>query len=387
MASRQSVSNIPLPPPLKLHTGELALNWRRFKSQWCNYELATDVLKEEKGKRTAIFLSCIGSDAYDVFQSMVFSDEADRADIEAVIKAFDEYCIGETNVTYERYTLNKRVQEANESFDSFLTELRRLVKSCDYGELEESILKDRIVIGIREDSTRRKLLQIRRLDLASALDVCRASETATRHLREIRGTEDVHRVAASASTYDRARSKSRERRQGSRGEEHRPRVAKSCKYCGKPHEFKKELCPAYNKKCNQCGKLNHFASMCKSKSDKRSNRSNQACKQLNVEDDTDSEDVFTVNTNQSQHFKKKLFVRLNVGDSLVRFQMDSGASVNICCEAVARKALGQNYSVRPADAILRMFDNTILNTVGMITTTVVNPKTNESFQLDFYVAK
>jgi len=199
--TRMSANNIPLPPALKIHTGELAVNWRRFKSQWRNYELATDVAKESQEKRTAILLSCIGSDAYDVFQSMVFRDEADRSNIEAVIKAFDDYCVGEINITYERYTLNKRVQDSNETFDNFVTELRRLVKSCDYGELEESILKDRIVIGIRDDSTRRKLLQIRRLDLAVAIDVCRASETAMRHLREIRGAEDVHRVSTTASGW------------------------------------------------------------------------------------------------------------------------------------------------------------------------------------------
>ena len=186
-----ALNNIPLPPALKLQTGELAINWKRFKSQWSNYELATDLAGESKEKRTAVLLSCIGSDAYDVLQSMVFTDETHRSDIDRVIKAFDEYCIGETNVTYERYVLNNRVHEANESLDSFLTEIRRLVKSCEYDGLEESIVKDRIVIGIRDDSTRHKLLQISKLDLASAMDICRASETATRQLKDFKGSDDA----------------------------------------------------------------------------------------------------------------------------------------------------------------------------------------------------
>jgi len=186
-----ALNNIPLPPALKLQTGELAINWKRFKSQWSNYELATDLAEESKEKRTAVLLSCIGSDACDVFQSMVFTDETHRSDIDRVIKAFDEYCIGETNVTYERYVLNNRVQDANDSFDSFLTDIRRLVKSCEYDGLEESIVKDRIVIGIRDDSTRHKLLQISKLDLASAMDICRASETATRQLKDFKGSDDA----------------------------------------------------------------------------------------------------------------------------------------------------------------------------------------------------
>ena len=159
MSSAMAGKNgIPLPTPLKLKSSEISSSWKRFRSQWANYELATDLTEESKEKRTAVLLTCIGNEAYDVFQSMVFSEESHRQDIDRVIKAFDDYCIGETNVTYERYLLNKRVQEPNEPFDSFMTELRRLVKSCDYGTLEESIIKDRIVIGINDGSTRRKLL-------------------------------------------------------------------------------------------------------------------------------------------------------------------------------------------------------------------------------------
>ena len=106
------------------------------------------------------------------------------------------------------------MKEASESFDSFLTEMRRLVKPCDYGALEESILKDRIVMGVREDSTRRKLLQIRKLDLAGATDVCRSSETVACQLKEFIGVEDVNKVTGPknrATNYQPQRSKSRVR--------------------------------------------------------------------------------------------------------------------------------------------------------------------------------
>src|SRR6476661_3337238 len=129
-------SNIPVPPPLKLHTGELPVTWRRFNSQWANYELATDIKEEPKEKQTAIFLSCIGTEAYDLFQTLVMED-SERSDLDSVLLAFDRYCTGETNTTYELYVFNKRVQEATETLDNFMNELRRLIKSCKYGQLEE----------------------------------------------------------------------------------------------------------------------------------------------------------------------------------------------------------------------------------------------------------
>ena len=50
-----------------MRSGEIASNWKRFKVQWRNYELATDVPVESKEKRAAILLSCIGAEAYSVF--------------------------------------------------------------------------------------------------------------------------------------------------------------------------------------------------------------------------------------------------------------------------------------------------------------------------------
>ena len=157
------MSNIPFPSQLKITGGNVAAEWKRFKSQWTNFEVASDLEEKPSSKRAAIFLACIGTKAYETFQTMDFESEGDRSDIEKVIDAFERHCVGEVNVTFERYVFNRRMQDVGETFDSYMSDLRRLIKSCDYGALEESILRDRIVIGIRDDATRRKLLQIRKL--------------------------------------------------------------------------------------------------------------------------------------------------------------------------------------------------------------------------------
>jgi len=68
---------------------------------------------------------------------------------------------GQVNDRVERYLFNRRQQEAPETFDAFLGDLRRrLVKTCGYGTAARRI-RDRIVLGIRDDATRKKLLQTR----------------------------------------------------------------------------------------------------------------------------------------------------------------------------------------------------------------------------------
>jgi hypothetical protein len=91
------------PGPLKIHGSDIADNWNRFKEQWDNYEVATGIKEESTEKRGAIFLTCIGTDAYDVYRSMEFETGVDKKKIDVITTAFKAFCVGNVNVTYERY--------------------------------------------------------------------------------------------------------------------------------------------------------------------------------------------------------------------------------------------------------------------------------------------
>jgi hypothetical protein len=47
-------------------------------------------------------------------------------------------------------------------------------------------------MGIRHDATRKKLLQTGIVDLKGAIDICRASESATKQLRAMSKSENVY---------------------------------------------------------------------------------------------------------------------------------------------------------------------------------------------------
>ena len=143
--------------------------------------------------RTATFLTCVGADALELFDGFHFQDENDKTDIDKVIEAFETFCIGQTNEIYERYTFNRRDQEVNENIDSYVACLRSLAKTCKFGTLEDKMIIDRIVIGIRENGTRKKLLQEAKLDLKRCIDICRANEKSANQVKEI-GAEDVHSI-------------------------------------------------------------------------------------------------------------------------------------------------------------------------------------------------
>ena len=59
-----------------------------------------------------------------------------------------------------------RKQQSGESNDDYVTDLRNLAKACKFCVcLGESLLRDRITMGVRDLETRKKLLEIKKSEI------------------------------------------------------------------------------------------------------------------------------------------------------------------------------------------------------------------------------
>ena len=72
-----------------------------------------------------------------------------------------------------------------QSIDSYATELRTRVDHCDFGDLKDSLIRDKIVIRIRDSKTRERLLRESELSLDKACQICRTSEKVKLQTQEI----------------------------------------------------------------------------------------------------------------------------------------------------------------------------------------------------------
>ncbi|KAK3713987.1 hypothetical protein QZH41_017106, partial [Actinostola sp. cb2023] len=65
----------------------------------------------------------------------------------AVKEKFDSYFIKRRNTIFERAKFNTRKQEVGESVVSFITDLYCLAKYCNYGALNDEMIRDRIIVA------------------------------------------------------------------------------------------------------------------------------------------------------------------------------------------------------------------------------------------------
>jgi len=141
------MNQLPPPKPLSLE-GNAAENWRRWIQQ---FRLFLNV-------QCSTLLTVAGEEALEIFNTFGLSDE-DKIKIDVVIKKFEEYCTSKKNVAYERHMFNTSAQGATEGIDAYVTELRKLPRNCEFGELHDSIIRDRIVCGIRSNEVSKRLLR------------------------------------------------------------------------------------------------------------------------------------------------------------------------------------------------------------------------------------
>ena len=96
-------------------------------------------------------------------------------------------CQGARKVIYELPGVNQRNQKDGEKIDNFVSELKRRSLTCEFSDLRDSLIRDRIEGGVLSDELRSELLKKPDLTLQTAHDYCRTLEAA-----ELQNTSLTH---------------------------------------------------------------------------------------------------------------------------------------------------------------------------------------------------
>ena len=161
--------------------GSVAENWKRFKQKFEIFVIASCNEKKSNKEKCCMLLNLAGEQAIGFFNTFTFEEGEKDDDPEVLMRKFEDYCNPKRNITYERHLFNTRGQGANETIDAYVTELR-LQANCEFGALCNELIRDRIVVGIRDDSVRSRLLREPDLNLQKAVDICRAAEQTRSHM-------------------------------------------------------------------------------------------------------------------------------------------------------------------------------------------------------------
>jgi len=106
--------------------------------------------------------------------------DEDRKKYQKVIDAFDKHFKVKKNIIYERARFNQRSQLLGEPADCFVTEVHRLAENCEFGGMKNELIRDHLVVGIRESALSERLQLESELTLAKAKQfICQRESVKT----------------------------------------------------------------------------------------------------------------------------------------------------------------------------------------------------------------
>lgn len=300
--------NIRQPKPL-VFGKNMAQEWKTWKVSYNWYSKAIQLDKEPPEVQVATFMTTIGYEAEEIFESFNLTEDQ-QTNMQVIMEKFNNYFVPKVNETYEAYVFHKIVQEADENFEQFLIRITTQARKCNFGELEKRMLKDKIVSGIKDDRLRERLLGTTDLTYDRTVQMCQASELAHKQASDMSKNNESQLSVAVV----------KKKTQTKKNSDHF-----DCKRCGTKHG--KRSCPAYKKKCNTCGKLGHFEVCCRSKKKihvVHNLKDDEASSQSSNSSDTMYIGSITVPSKEEDWMEL-----IKVGNKAFHAKLDSGAQCNV----------------------------------------------------------
>lgn len=239
----------------------------------------------------------------------------DRGSYDRVRAKFDAFFRVRRNIIFERARFNRRTQQDGESVEQFIVALYALAESCEYGEIKEEMIRDRLVVGIKDTALSERLQMDADLTLDKAKKEVRQKEAVHEHQHILREGDS----RSSPILVEALQGRRRQRR----ARDKPPIKAKHCTHCGgNPH--KRESCPAREATCHKCRKKGHYSSQCFTRN----------VSTLHDTEPSTLEEGF-LNTVISD-IQSSWTAKVQVGSKDLMFKLDTGAEVTAISEDAYR---------------------------------------------------
>ncbi|XP_075741826.1 uncharacterized protein LOC142792927 [Rhipicephalus microplus] len=344
------------PEPLQL-SGNIRKNWLVFKQKLQLFITATEPEKPRPSAvKAAILLSTAGDEALDVYNNFSFAAGESRKDYDTLVRKFEEYFVDQGNEVYERHIFRLRAQEDTEPFERFLWDLKKQAKLCNFGTLEQSMIRDQVVFGTNNAKLREKLLSDKDLNLQKAEEICKAAELAA--IQSAAWSNESLHVHFTRRT-------------------HRTKFANGtlCRNCNKVHA--PERCPAYGKTCYTCKKRSHFTACC--------NNARKISEVHRVEESDENFGILGITIcGVTGDIGADWMVRGKIAGQEIQFKVDTGSQANLLPLTLFNR-IAHASTPRKSAAVLTAYNGSAIKHVGVATEDLEISEAQHS--MSFFIVK
>ncbi|UYV79585.1 hypothetical protein LAZ67_17003172 [Cordylochernes scorpioides] len=344
--------------------------WPKWRKRFERYLVVSGMKKKEEADKIDLFMYLMGDRADDIFRTFKFEKEEEATKIDSVLKAFDSHFCVRKNIIYERAKFNSRIQEDREPVDEFITSLYKLADSCEFEGLHEQLIRDRIVVGVRDKALSERMQLDSELTLEKAVKMVRQQEAVRQQqvdLQRPSTSQKVNQVKFNSKNFSPKQQQQPSRKKKS------AKTRSRCPKCGGFAHREGQACRAEGQRCNLCSKTGHFANCCPDKQAKTAE-----VKAISEPDEeigfllevSAVEDSSNLDDDEGE-CRRRWTAEIQVNRKKEKFKLDSQADVTCVPLCLFKKIMGQQRLVE-SDINIRAAEFSELQTVGMFLATLRN---------------
>ncbi|GFU41265.1 uncharacterized protein K02A2.6 [Trichonephila clavipes] len=271
-------------------------------------------------------LSLMGAITYKLLNNLATPNIPSELTYQDIVKLLSEHLNPKPLEMTERFRFYKRKQFEGESIANYCAELQKLSIHCNFGNNLSTMLRDKLVMGLKHQNIQKKLLAEDKLTYEKAKSIAFAMESAQRDVCKI----ENQMKSEPTKKFDKSRK---------------------CYRCDSTQHLAQE-CKHKNAQCRNCLKNGHLAKVCRSKR-------NETVKQI----ESCSETVPVNSVKSPRHARDKILLEFFVEGNKCLFELDTGAAIS-CINVDEFKKLCPDVAIKPTKLLLRNFDNSMITSAG-----------------------
>ncbi|MGH0157174.1 UNVERIFIED_CONTAM: hypothetical protein FKN15_033151 [Acipenser sinensis] len=283
----------------------------------------------------------------------------------------------------ERFRFHKRNQLEGETIAVYVAELKKLSEHCQFGEGLNDALRDRLVCGILQESTQKRLLTEANLTFKRAIELAVSMETAARDATELQTG-----VKAAANVHKMSKAVKKDQIKETISQAH------TCYRCGRGSHIASE-CRFKDETCRKCNKRGHIQRVCRAWKNKdnveASQRVTYGKKSRSVhavEDTSGSEsesglaslEICNINGGD----KNAIWLTPEINGKPVKMELDTGSAVSVMSQLKWKKHF-KDIKLHKTTLSLKTYTGERINPLGVTPVTV--SYNNQECVLDLYVVQ
>lgn len=344
-------------------------NWTLYVER---LEMYFKVNNVDKNMWLAILITGIGDQTYELLSTLCSPSKPSELTYEKAVTMLKNHLQPKPAVMAERFRFRQRRQKDDENITQYLTEIKKLSKTCEFGGNLEENLRDQLVCGVKSDVIRQRLFAEDNLTYSGAVKLACGLEAAERDAAVVEHKTNAE-VPANVNVLN---TKRRERDQrGSRkgAAQETGKGAGSCTACGWRGHATDE-CRYKNFICSKCKQSGHLRRVCpKSQSStgrgkrrgvnhvEAAGRGQPGGSRGDSSSDELEEELHQLCLNEYNPVSLSLLV----DDNVIKMEIDTGSAVS----CISKKTYDKYFSTRPIEPfnlLLKFYDGSNIKPLGVI---------------------